>query len=249
MVALALMMGVALAQLPDCPLSALKILADASVRAQEFDLAGAAAALDAPAAESCAEAKIASAYLRGLLGAREAYRKGGGDDSLAPVREAVSALAALSKNQRGPADIARLILLAAAAAAVSEREEMLVFIDFARQKELEQRAARQPGPPMVSALEVAGDLWLQVHRYEDAQRLYELAAEHLGYTPRVLLGLGRIAVQLKQTPRACANYRKLVEWWGRRTAMPPEIAEARDYLQQPVCTAPDRQPALVTPSR
>lgn len=246
MVALALVMGVALAQLPDCPLPALKILAEATVHAQEFDLVGAAALLDVPAAATCADAKIASAYLRGLLASREAYRKGGGDDSLAPVREAVSALAALSRNQRGPADIARLILLAAAAAAVSEREEMLVFIDFARQKELEQRAARQPGPPMISALEVAGDLWLQVHRYEDAQRFYELAAEHLGYTPRVLFGLGKIAVQFKQTSRACANYRKLIDWWGRRPANPPEIAEARESLQQPACVGSDKQ-APATP--
>lgn len=241
--AIAFIVSLGLLQLPDCSLPALKVLAEASVRAQEFDLSGAADLLGTATTDGCADAKTAQAYLRGLIAAREAYRYGGGDNSLAPVREAASSLAALARNQHGPAEIARLIMLAAAAAAVSEREEMVVFLDFARQRELEQRAARQPGPPMISGLELAGDLWLQVHRFEDAERSYELAAEHLGYTPRILVGLARIASQFKQGPRACANYRKVVEWWGQRATAPSEIVEARAYLQQPQCGGPQQSQA------
>lgn len=243
-VVLAVAIGVAFSQLAgdrpvgQCSLPALKLIAEASIRAQEFDLAGAAGRLETDATRDCAEAQIAAVYLRGLLASRDAYRQGGGDNSMAPVKEAISTLAALAKNQRGPADIARLMLLAAAGAALSERDEMVVFIDFARQRELEQRVARQPGAPMVSALELAGDLWLQVHRFDDAERAYEFAAEQLGYTPRILAGLAKVAAQLKQPARACANYRKLVDWWGRRTASPTEIVDARAYLNQPQCGGP-----------
>ena len=138
-----------------------------------------------------AQPDVAAHYQAGLAAAEEAYRLGGSDESLAPVHEAIAALGRMSASQPGPAEIARLVLVAAAAAAQSEREEMGAFLTHAVEMELLQRAAGQPGAPLVSALEAAGDLWLRVHRYDDAKRAYERAAEVLGMTPRIKAGLAR----------------------------------------------------------
>jgi hypothetical protein len=135
--------------------------------------------------------EVERVYLRGLEAAAEAYTQGGSDESLAPVREAIAALAAISGGQAGSAEIARLVLVAAAAAAQSEREEMGAYLTHATEMEVLQLAAGEPGAPGVSALEAAGDLWLQVHRYDDAIRAYERAARYLGMTPRIQAGLAR----------------------------------------------------------
>ena len=139
-----------------------------------------------------AQPRIATLYVDGLLAAEAAYRQGGSDESLVPVRTAIAALEKVSGNAPGPAEIARLVLMAAMAAAQSERDEMGAFLTHAVEMEVLQRAAGQPGAPIVSALEAAGDLWLRVHRYDDAKRAYERAAALLGMTPRIKAGLARI---------------------------------------------------------
>jgi hypothetical protein len=83
---------------------------------------------------------------------------------------------------------------------------------------------------------MAGDLWLQVHRFDDARRAYTLAADRVGRTPRVRLGLARVAVRLQEPAIACQEYRSLLEAWADRTEPPPEIAEAREYVSsEPGC--------------
>jgi hypothetical protein len=139
-----------------------------------------------------AQPGIATIYVDGLLAAENAYRQGGSPESLAPVRSTIAELEKISGATPGPAEIARLVLLAAVAAAQSEREEMAAFLTHAVEMELLQRAAGQPGAPVVSALEAAGDLWLRVHRYDDAKRAYQRAAAVLGMTPRIKAGLARI---------------------------------------------------------
>jgi hypothetical protein len=88
-----------------------------------------------------------------------------------------------------------------------------------------------PGAPLLSAAEVAGDLWLQVHRYEDARRAYAEAAARVGTTLRVLAGLARSARRLNDADAACSSYRQLLDMWGGRTGLPLEIAEARTYVE------------------
>jgi hypothetical protein len=142
-----------------------------------------------------AQPGIATLYVDGLLAAEKAYKEGGSDESLVPVRTAITALEQISGNAPGPAEIARLVLMAAVAAAQSERDEMGAFLTHAVEMEVLQRAAGQPGAPVVSALEAAGDLWLRVHRYDDAKLAYERAAALLGMTPRIKAGLARIPVR------------------------------------------------------
>ena len=139
-----------------------------------------------------AQPDVASLYREGLAAAEEAWRQGGSDDSLAPVHRAMAALEQIAMNRPGPAEISRLVLAAAAAAAQSEREEMGAFLVHATEMEVLQLAAGQPGAPGVSALEAAGDLWLRVHRYDEAKRAYERAAAIVGPTERITAGLARI---------------------------------------------------------
>lgn len=212
------------------PKQATSPLTEAAVRAAEFDLAGAANLLQSAVERGDTNAQVAAVYVRGLIEAREAWRQGGSPESLAHVRQAISWLEAIAKGQPGSAEIARLMLQAAAAAAQSEREEMRLYLDTAIRMETLQRAAGMPGAPLVAAAEAAGDLWLQVHRYEDARRAYEEAAERFGSSLRTLAGRARAARGTNDILTACTGSRALLDAWADRAGQPAEIAEARAYV-------------------
>jgi hypothetical protein len=226
---IALLVSVALLQQGSCDGQAAAALTTAASRVELLDLAGAAQQYAAAAAAGCAAAEVPAHYLQGLVAARSAYREGGSPESLAPVRDAVAALDARGGTLPGAAQVARFVLLAAAAAAQSERDEMALLLDHALRLERLQRAAGQPGAPAVSALEAAGDLWLQVHRYDDARRAYLEAETQVGARPRLSLGLARVAARLQDRPAACAAYARLAAAWGGRGEA-PELAEARTFL-------------------
>jgi hypothetical protein len=87
------------------------------------------------------------------------------------------------------------MLNAAAAASQSERDEMALYLEHAERMETLLRATRQPAAPVLSVAEVAGELWLQVHRYDDAHAAFTRAESEVGKTPRVVAGLARAAVR------------------------------------------------------
>ncbi len=233
---LGLVFGVLLSstQVP-CPPDAMRLLREGLVRADEFDLPGAADRFRAAAKQGCAQAEITALYLQGLVDARDAFRQGGTPSSLAPVQQAMASLDALAKQRPGAAEIARLTLHAAAAAAQTERAELRLYLESAMTMESVQRAAGETGAPVVTAAEAAGDLWLQVHQYDDARRAYAAAEAQVGLTRRVAAGLARVAARLNDRASACANYGRLLARWPAGQAEPPEIAEARNYLAQPSC--------------
>jgi tetratricopeptide (TPR) repeat protein len=215
---------------PGCSPDAIATVNRAAVLASEFDLSGAAAQLEAENAGACETARVAMLYARGLIAAQEAFRQGAPPESLAPARQAMAALDSVSKGRPGSAAVARLVLQAATAAAQSELDEMRLYLESAIQMESLQRAAGQPGAPLVSAAETAGDLWLQVHRYEDAWRAYFEARTQVGTTARVLAGIGRTAQRLQDMDTACAAFQQLLESWGARPTRPSQIAEAYAYI-------------------
>ena len=233
----ALLLVLALGQTSSCT----ALVAAASERAAAFDMQSAIAGLTR-APEACANAGAALWYLRGLAAAEEAYRYGGSAESLAPVRKAIDELG-VRASASPSAEIARAVLLAAAAAAQSEREEMSVLIDHARDLERTKRAAGAADLPVVSAYEAAGDLWLRVHRFEDAQGAYITAAAQVGRTRRVTLGLARAAARLGDEATACAEYRELAGAWPPAAGEPPEIVEARTFLRAPSCGTPGGAPS------
>lgn len=232
---LALLIWLLAAQAPSCTGEAVRYVTLARARAELFNLQGASDAWFTAAGFGCAEADVAGHYLRGLVAARAAYAAGGSAVSLEPVKQAVAALEARGGRARGIAEVARYVLEAAAAAAQSERDQLTLVIEHAMQLERIQLEAGQGGAPGVTAHEAAGDLFLQVHRYEDARRYYERAATQLGPTPRTRLGLARTAIRLEDTAAACGHYRGLVTWWGNRAEPPAEVAEARAFIAKGVC--------------
>jgi hypothetical protein len=165
---------------------------------------GSPALLRDDTAQACAQGDVAVLYLRGLVAARDAFGFGGSPESLALVRATITTLEARTPRSR-QADIVVNVLRAAAAAAQSEREEMALFLAQAIQIEMLQFAAREPGAPLVTAHEVAGDLWLRVFRYADARQAYLKALSEVGPTPRVLLGIARAEARLKNGPNACPD--------------------------------------------
>ena len=235
MVALAL--GALLSMQVPCAPAAAALVETATARAAEFDLAGAADQLEAAVARGCASAAVAAVYVRGLVDAREAFRQGAPPESLVPIRQAMTELERVGQGRLGPAEIARLMLHAAAASAQGERDEMRLYLESAVRMESLQRAAGQPGAPVVAAAEVAGDLWLQLYRYEEARRSYTDASAQVGPTARVTAGLARVAARLNDTASACAEFERLVQMWGSRPALPAEVVEARAYLDQAACGA------------
>jgi hypothetical protein len=227
-----LLLTLALALAVPCDQADTTQVAEATARASVFDLAGAAERLSGTTV-GCPMADVALAYLRGLLAAREAYELGGPPESLDPVRAAIEVLDTHTL-QVPAAAIARAVLQAARAAAQSERDEMALFLEHAVELERLQQAAGEPGLAIITAHEVAGDLWLQVHRYEDARRAYVLAAGQVGATARVALGLARAAAQLDDLPAACGAYAML----GAGTPQDheaSEFAEARAFLDRAAC--------------
>ena len=223
-----------LQELP-CRAEAARQVESALARGQAFDLIGAANAYFAAASSGCAEAAVPGHYLRGLVAAGAAHAQFGTRESLAPVRDAIAMLDARGGTAPGLPQVARVVLQAAMAAAQSERPEMALLLEHAVRLEGLQLDARQPALPVVTAHEAAGDLWLLVRDYDNAQRAYRRAEERIGTTPRVTLGLARTADKLNDAVNACRQFRALVRWWDRRSGEPPEIADARAYLARPAC--------------
>ena len=233
---LSIVIAMLLAQPQGCAGSAKALMVSAQARADAFDLSGAAESFGAAAAAGCTEARLAAVYLRGLVAARAAYPFGGSAESIAPVERALAEVEREPLRSMGEARIVRFVLQAAIAAAQSEREEVALLIEHATDLETQRRSAGLSGAPVVTAAEVAGDLWLQVHRYDDARRAYARAADRIGRTPRVVLGLARTAVRLFDWPTACAEYKAVVAGW-RSAGQPLEIGEAQTFLREPMCLA------------
>ena len=188
----ALVLFLMAAQAP-CPADAQALVSQAVARAQDPDLSSAADALRDAASRGCADADVGATYLRGLIDAKDAFRQGAPPESLVSVHNAIASLERIAQDKPGPAEIARLLLRAAAAAAQSERDEMALYLDQAERMDGLLRAAGQPAAPILSAAEISGELWLQVHRYEDARAAFTRAASQVGMTPRVVAGLARAA--------------------------------------------------------
>lgn len=218
-----------------------QLLARARTLAERFQMAQAEQVLGDPGRRGC-DVRVATMYLRGLRAAREASAKGGDAESLAPVRRAVADLEAMG-DAGGPAEIASLILRAAAAAAQSEREEMAVVLAQALQVERAGGARGADGAPILSAHQMAGDLWLQVHRYDEAAAAFLVARGVAGDAPRVTVGLARALAREGRIPDACDAYRTVERFAADvRTVMKAEVAEAREFLGRPACRPVARQP-------
>jgi hypothetical protein len=235
----AVLLALALAQNPRCGPDAAALVSAATDRAASFDLAGAALRLQSAVMAGCADAEVPSIYVRGWMAARDAYRSGGSVDSLLPVRNAIQLLRARAQGSADPGQIAAFVLEAAMAASQSERDDLSLLIEHAVQLEGVRLSAGLPGLPIVTAHEAAGDLWLQVYRYDEARRAYARAADKVGVTPRITLGMARVAARVDARATACTQYRALLASWKGAGPEPPEISEARTFLTGGACPGSD----------
>ena len=233
----ALLLALALFQTPTCGGDAARHIADASRRGQAFDLDGAATAYAAAVRAGCASAQAPLIYLQGLLAARAAGAQFGAGASLQPLKQAITDLQPLAATD--PVARAMLtVLRAGMPAAQRERAEMTLFIDEMLRMESLQLEAKQPPLPVLSAHEMAGQFWLQLHVYDEASRAFDLAARRVGQTPHVLIGAARAAAGARNAAAACEQYRRLIAWWGERAGSPTELTEARAFVKQPQCSPP-----------
>jgi hypothetical protein len=121
------------------------------------------------------------------------------------------------------AEYAQTAIRAAIAAAQDERPEMELLLAHARDltERLAARSRRALWPRPFNLL--AGELWLEVDRYEDARLAYERAVTDRA-TPLALSGLARALARLNRHAEACQTYGRMRDDTG------PLRDEARAYL-------------------
>jgi hypothetical protein len=173
--------------------------------------------------------------------ARELAPVGGALERLGPVTdglkeiEKVRQLAARTPTVEG----ARMVLAlryadaavrAAIAAAQDERDEMTIFIGYARSLDAQLTGMGGAAPWPLPIDELEGELWLEVDRYNEAHDAY-LRAIAKGGSPRAWIGLARSNDRLANTLAACDAYRRA----AIGALEEQDKTEAVNYLNSPAC--------------
>jgi tetratricopeptide (TPR) repeat protein len=172
-----------------------------------------------------------AAYARGVAAARAAWLRET-PALLDTARAAASSLErrAARQGSQSLAELHRVCVLAATAAAQEERAELGVLLTHATSMVRRPGPARAPTNPIIPAHELAGDLWLQVSRFQDAARAFAIALERHPRRPRSLIGLARASARAGDVPRARAAYEEFLTVWNDADTDRPELSEAREYL-------------------
>jgi len=177
--------------------------------------------------KGCRLLEMSRAALVGWTEARNLAVAGAAPDVLAPVMRVIEALEALKSQDLGlEVDYAQTAIRAAVAAAQEERPEMELLLTHARDlaERLASRGRRAEWPRPFNVL--AGELWLEVDRYEDARLAFERAIQS-DRTPAAEVGLARALARLGRHADACDAYRYV----SIRTASTSLLEEARAYLE------------------
>jgi hypothetical protein len=214
-------------------------LGEARALAVRLDTEGAVIRLEAGARSGC-DVELAVAFLKALAAGRAAWARGGDEASLRPLQELIAVIE--QRTQPGsPEEIAVLLIRAIAAAAQNERDELFAYLSQALQVERARGARGLSGAPILTAHELAGELWLDVHRYDDAVAAFRIARGASGDSPRLVAGLARALARQRSTADACIEYRRLnADASARLPSMARELAEARAFLAQPACAGDAR---------
>jgi tetratricopeptide (TPR) repeat protein len=160
-------------------------------------------------ADPCQALKMSRAALGGWEAARRAAAGGGAPDLLVPASRSLDALEELRRGDGAlDAEYAQTAVRAAMAAAQDERPEMALLLTHARDlsERLALRGRRAVWPRSFNVL--AGELWLEVDRYEDARAAFERAAAAQS-SPLALVGLARSLARLGDHDLACETFRRV----------------------------------------
>lgn len=214
-----------------------RALVEARALALHMDADGAVARLEA-ARTSC-DVEVPIAFLKALAVARAASARGGDEVSLRPLKDLIAVVERRARPGSSE-EIAVLLIRAAIAAAQSEHDELFAYLSQALQVERARGVRGLAGAPILTAHEVAGELWLEVYRYDDAAAAFRIARGASGDSPRLLAGLARALARQQSTADACAEYRRLsTDSSARVPSMARELAEAEAFLAQPACRVGD----------
>lgn len=151
----------------------------------------------------CAALNLARLSLLAYHEARAVAALGGPVERQGPVRRA---LAALNDLRGGSLDLeveyADTAIRAAIAAAQDERPEMELLLTHARDlaERLSDRSRRAVWPRPFNLL--AGELWLEVDRFEEARAAFERAVK-ADAGPVAIVGLARALARLGRHEEAC----------------------------------------------
>jgi hypothetical protein len=182
-------------------------------------------------------------FERGWLAARAAWP--GGDAELLTIAHA----AADALEARGGLEAERYqaLVLAAAGAAQEERDVLTVALAQAADLEMRLRMASIELPPFFALDRVSGDLWLQVHRFEQARGHYRAAIAREPRDARSWLGLARAAARLDDREEAARAARTFLALWTGADPDRPELQAARELLR--AADAAREPPFPVAPAR
>jgi tetratricopeptide (TPR) repeat protein len=179
----------------------------------------------ATADDTCLGDRLIRSTLQAWKSARDLASQGGVGELLGPTLKIVNE--ELERLRAGDlaleAEYAQTAIRAAIAAAQDERPEMELLLAHARDltERLAARSRRALWPRPFNLL--AGELWLEVDRYEDARLAYERAVTDRA-TPLALSGLARALARLDRHAEACQAYGRMRDDTG------PLRDEARAYL-------------------
>lgn len=138
----------------------------------------------------------------GWIAARALAPKGGAVNLLGPVN---LRLRELDKYPNMSARYAELAIRAAIAAAQEEREEMALLLEHAKGLSGQIAIGAAPAQWPLPIDELAGELWFEVDRFEEARDAYRRATE-LKATPNAWIGLARSSDRLGDRVTACRAY-------------------------------------------
>jgi hypothetical protein len=159
---------------------------------------------------SCDLMQLARLARRAWIQARALAAVAGAADQMAPVQSSLSALQKFRESTplNIEAEYAEIVARAAVAAAQDERPEMELLLTHARDlaERLLSRGRRAEWP--LSFNLVAGELWFEVDRYQDALVAYERAVQ-AGAPARALVGLARAQARLDRIDDACATWARV----------------------------------------
>ena len=193
--------------------AALQAMRDAQVLLSRGDEGNAQArlALSADAA-ACLPVQLAIRALRGWHQARALAPLGGAAEHLPPVRLTLDELQAIRAAGEWAleTEYADTCIRAAIAAAQDERPEMELLLTHARDlaERLQLRDRRATWPLTFNL--VAGELWFEVDRYEDARAAYERAAR-AEPSAVALVGLARALARLGRVEEACETFARVTD--------------------------------------
>jgi hypothetical protein len=173
-------------------------------------------------------------YVRGLLSAQWAW-PGGRQEQLAEAREAATHLDAIAaiRGRWSRAEVRRVAVLAAIAAAQEERDELALLLAHAMRLETQVRAAGVPDDVIRPIEELAGHLWLQVHRYTDALDAYRASTARHPERTGAWLGRARAARESGAIEEAREAARHVLDAWTGAPALAAVREELRTLLDLP----------------